>query len=210
MRFGAHRHEGTYRAAYQPRISTVDGQATFFELDRQNMRIHELFRGYSLRRNYNYRPTLPEDRRRQLEELAPAMADQKAASLIDEYDMKERQKLYDQRRQARDRALQEHQTTSQADSWTLEDFLYESDFVHTRKLMPERDRLAENLFKEGSLRDEVGMMIMDDLVRLLQAKKSQTYCQGLNSSFDECDGCHRPRGRYGPTALHRISSALLT
>lgn len=40
-------------------MSTVDGQATFFELDRQNMRIHELFRGYSLRRNYDYRPTLP-------------------------------------------------------------------------------------------------------------------------------------------------------
>ena len=41
--------------------------------------------------------------------------------------------------------------------------------------MPERDRLAENLFKEGSLRDEVGMMVMDDLVQLLQAKKSQMY-----------------------------------
>ena len=110
--------------------------------------------------------------------------------------MKERQKLYDQRRQARDRALREHQTSSQPDSWTSEDFPFESDFVQTRKLMPERDRLAENLFKEGSLRDEVGMMVMDDLVQLLQAKKSQTYCRGLNSSFDECDSCHRPRSRY--------------
>ena len=62
--------------------------------------------------------------------------------------------------------------------------------------MPERDRLVENLFKEGSLRDEVGMRIMDDLIRLLQGKKSQTYCQGLNSSYDECDICHRLRSGY--------------
>lgn len=94
MRFGAHRNQDTYPAAYQPRISSVDGQATFFELDRQNMRIHELFRGYPLSRNYQYRPALPEHRRRQLEELAPATVDPKAASSIEGRDMKERQKLY--------------------------------------------------------------------------------------------------------------------
>lgn len=81
-------------------------------------RIHELFRGSSLRRNYYYRPTLSEPRMRQLEEPASAMAYRKAASLIDECDMKERQKLYDQRRQARDQALQEHQASPQEDSWT--------------------------------------------------------------------------------------------
>jgi len=30
--------------------------------------------------------------------------------------------------------------------------------------MPERDRLAGNLFEAGSLRDEVGMTVMEDLV----------------------------------------------
>jgi hypothetical protein len=53
---GAYRKQGTCAAAYQPRISTVDGQATFFERDRQNTQIHELFRRCSLRRDYNYRP----------------------------------------------------------------------------------------------------------------------------------------------------------
>ena len=201
MRFGAHRNQGTYPAAYQPRISTVDGQATFFELDRQNMQIHELFRGYSLRRDYNYRPTLPDHRRRQLEEPALAAGDEKAASSIDERDIKERQKHYDQKRQARDRALREHQPSSQADSWTSEDFPYESDFVQTRKLMPERDRLAENLFKAGSLRDEVGMTVMDDLVQLLRTKRSQTSCRGLNESFDQCDTCQRPQSTYASPSL---------
>jgi len=164
MRFGAHRHQGTYAAAYQPRISTVDGQATFFELDRQNTRIHELFRGYSLRRDYNFRPTLPESLKPQVEEQVAAA--QKAALSTDEYDIKERQRLYDKRRQARDQAVRERPTSSQEDAWT-EDFAYESDFTQSRKLMPERDRLAEDLFQEGSLRDEVGRKIMDDLVRLL-------------------------------------------
>ena len=66
MRFAAHRDQGTYAAAYQPRISTVDGQATYFEMERQNADIHELFRGYSLRRDYNYQPHLPELVRSQL------------------------------------------------------------------------------------------------------------------------------------------------
>lgn len=198
MRFGGHRNQGTYAAAYQSRISTVDGQATFFELDRQDKRLHELFRGYSLRRNYNHWPTLPEYRRHELEKLEPAAADQEADPSMDERgsDMKVRQRVYDQKRQTRDRALRNHQTCLQAETLIPDDFLYESDFVYTRKLMPERDRLAENLFKEGSLRDPVGMTIMDDLVRLLQTKKSQTYCRGLNSSFDACDTCHQQRIGY--------------
>ena len=80
MRFAAHRNQGTYAAAYQPRISTVDGQATFFEIDRQDMRIHELFRGYSLHRDYNYRPELPEHLRWQLVEPSPG--NQKTTSTI--------------------------------------------------------------------------------------------------------------------------------
>jgi hypothetical protein len=119
------------------------------ELDRQNMRIHELFRGYSLHRDYNYRPTLPEHLRWQLEEMASG--DQKAAPSTDECDIKERQKLYDQRRQARDRAVREHRISAQVDSLISESFPYESDFVQARKLMPERDRLAENLFKGASV-----------------------------------------------------------
>jgi hypothetical protein len=197
MRFAAHRNQGTYAAAYQPRISTVDGQATFFEIDRQDMRIHELFRGYSLHRDYNYRPELPEHLRWQLVEPSPG--NQKATSTTstaDVDDIKERQRLYDQRRRARDRVLRSHQISNDEELWTSEDFPYESDFIQAKKLMPERDRLAETLFRKGSLRDQVGMLVMDDLVRLLQGSKSQTYCQGLNGSYDKCDTCQKSRNRY--------------
>ena len=208
MRFAAHRNQGTYAAAYQPRISTIDGQATFFEIDRQDMRIHELFRGYSLHRDYNYRPELPEHLRRQLVESSPSNhKTTSTTSTADADDIKERQRLYDQRRRARDRLSRSHQIANDEELWTSEDFPYESDFMQTKKLMPERGRLAENLFRKGSLRDEVGMLIMDDLVRLLQGNKSQTYCQGLNGSYDKCDTCQKPRNGYD---IRHSSLTLLT
>jgi hypothetical protein len=119
------------------------------------------------------------------------LSDQKAYPSTVVGDIKERQKLYDQRRQVRERVMRGHQTSAQEGSWTSKSFPFESDFTQTRKVMPERDRLAENLFKEGSL--QVGMMIMDDLVRPLQTKKSKTYClQGaLKADFLH----HRINGR---------------
>lgn len=193
MRFAGHRDERTYPAAYQCPISIVDGQATFFELDRQNAQIHELFRGFSLRRDYDYRPTLPEALRWELQDPSPNS--QKEASGTDTSTIEAQQKLYDQRRQARERALRERHSFLHADSSIEECLPYESDFMHTRKLMPERDRLAENLFKTGSLRTGIGRLIMDDLVRLLQTPKSETHCPALNGSFDQCDTCHCQRSR---------------
>ena len=193
MRFGGHRDEHTYPAAYQSSISIVDGQATFFELDRQNAEIHELFRGYSLRRDYDYRPTISEALRWELQEPVPNS--QKEALVADNNTIEARQKLYDQRRHTRERALRERHAFLPADSSIGECPPYESDFMHTRKLMPERDRLAEDLFKTGSLRTGVGLLIMDDLIRLMQTPKSETYCPALNGSFDKCDTCQCHRRR---------------
>ena len=75
MRFAAYRNQGTYAAAYQPRINTVDGQATFFGLERQNRHIRQLFHGYSLRRDYSYRPALPESLRWQVGQARPLGAE---------------------------------------------------------------------------------------------------------------------------------------
>ncbi len=94
MRFGAHRHQGTYAAAYQPRISTVDGQATYFEMERQNANMHELFRGYSLHRDYNYYPHLPEQVRLQLPDM---VVDSEKVIVSPNKDIAaQRQKRYDQ------------------------------------------------------------------------------------------------------------------
>jgi len=68
---------------------------------------------------------------------------------------------------------------------------HESDFAQTRKIMPERDRLATNLFREGSLRDGVGRSIIHDLIALYQSPARPTYCEGLNTSGPQCDTCHK-------------------
>jgi hypothetical protein len=192
MRFAGHRAQETYAAAYQPRVSTVDGQATFFEFERQNCRIHQLFRGYSLHRDYNYRPALPERLLSQAELTKYPKSSRRAGSYGEKNDGTKLQKLYDQRRLARDRLVR-------AGACAFEDstngYPYESDFSQTRKLMPERDRLAENLFKQASLRDEIGIQVMDDLVQLMQLTKTQTFCANLNSSSTHCDGCGQPRKR---------------
>ena len=61
--------------------------------------------------------------------------------------------------------------------------------------MLERDRLAENLFKIGSLRTRIESLIMNNLIRLIQTLKSETYSLALNDSIDKYDTYqyHRPR-----------------
>ena len=191
MRFAGHRDESTYAAAYQSRISTVDGQATFFELGRQNAQIHRLFRGYSLNRDYNYRPELPEWRRHQLEEQSSTVVGpgswRPGESMTG-------QKRYDYLRGLRDRALREGHF-SHGHKSTENHQPYESDFVQTRRMMPERDRLAEDLFQAGSLRVGKGVEVMADLIQLVQSRRQDTFCRSLNNSGAECDACGYKRTR---------------
>jgi len=60
--------------------------------------------------------------------------------------------------------MREHQISAQAQSWTPESLPYELDFVETGKLISERGYLAENIFNVGSLYDEEGTAVMEDLV----------------------------------------------
>src|ERR1700742_854222 len=88
--------------------------------------IHELFRGYSLGRDYNYHPHLPEQVRSQLQDSS--LSEKRVISSLEEGDVAERQKHYDQQRQTRDRAMRELQIAFRRESIMLEPFQYESDF----------------------------------------------------------------------------------
>jgi len=66
--------------------------------------------------------------------------------------------------------MREPQIAFRRESVMSESFQYESDFLQARKLMPERQYLAENLFNVGSLRDEIGMKVMDNLCDCSSAK----------------------------------------
>jgi hypothetical protein len=73
MRHADHRNPNTYGGYYQNTISTVDGQATYFGLEQQLPMLHELFRGFSIRRDYQYRPEVPWRLQSQLSDVQPAI-----------------------------------------------------------------------------------------------------------------------------------------
>lgn len=184
MRFAAHINPNTYRRSYQTSIPIVDGQASYFQYEPRNTELHALRRGYSWRRNPHHQPELREATRVAIQ----YNTSEKQEDARDDFawkNQKERQKVYDQRRGRRDHLLrQQYSAAPQPDGRP-----YESDFNQTRKLMPERDRLATSLFMEGSLRDDTGRTIMNDLIHLCRQGGSATYCLGLNPSGTLCATC---------------------
>ncbi|KAK5188958.1 hypothetical protein LTR92_011050 [Exophiala xenobiotica] len=76
MRHADHINPNTYGGYYQSGISTVDGQATFFGLEKQGTKLHEMFRGFSIHRNHNYNPKLPQNLHAKLDRhVSEAMKD---------------------------------------------------------------------------------------------------------------------------------------
>ncbi|KAK5936469.1 hypothetical protein PMZ80_003070 [Knufia obscura] len=183
MRFAAHINPNTYRRSYQTSIPLVDGQASYFQYEPRNVELHALRRGYSWRRNPHHQPKLKEATRVAVQEDISDEEREIVESLCS--DPVKRQKLYDQRRHHRDLLLREQSSAAPPPDGRP----YESDFSQTRKLMPERDRLATNLFREGSLRDETGRAIMNDLIQLCRQEMPNTYCSGLNPSGSHCNTC---------------------
>lgn len=184
MRHADHRNANTYGGYYQNAISTVDGQATYFGLEQQLPVLHELFRGFSIRRDYQFRPEVPLRLQSQMNDTRLVVENDNGPM-----DRQARQKIYDGRRRQRNNVLRADQQRRSKESTTSEVCAYESDFQQARRLMPERDRLAESLFQSGSLRDAQGMEIMKDLVALFSSRNSDTYCVELNSSRSRCDTC---------------------
>ena len=170
MRHADHLNPTTYGGFYQSTISTVDGQASIFGLPKQGSEIHELFRGFSLHRNYQYNPKLS-----QTEQSEPNTAVVPSA---------DRQQDYEWKRQQKDRLLKELRLAF-CDSWTSVQQEYESDFQQNRRLMPQRDRLATTLFQTGSLRESDGLLVVKDLVALFPA------CNNDSCIRDKLSGLER-------------------
>ncbi|KAK4918700.1 hypothetical protein LTR66_016854, partial [Elasticomyces elasticus] len=105
-------------------------------------------------------------------------------------DTEKLQKIYDQRRAHKDRLLRDKDMTVALPAGEGHD----SDFTQTRRLMPQRDRLAESFFHEGSLRDSRGCQVMHDLIDLCRQPRLATDCSSLNKAQGECDVCGKFSG----------------
>ena len=188
MRHADHRNANTYGSYYQNAISTVDGQATYFGLEQQSPRLHELFRGFSIRRDHQYRPEVPS---RLQGQMRVAECGTEGRTAIDQAETP--QTAYRNRRRLKDKILREERQSRTSETGSDLVCVYESDFQQSRRLMPERDRLADTLFEVGSLRGAQGIDLMNDLVSLFASQNSETYCVELNGSRSHCDTCRVAR-----------------
>ena len=133
-------------------------------------------RGYLWRRNPNTQPKLKEATQVALRE-AKEEEDSEERTLLckSSPESEDRQKMYGRRRQQRAASLREQILAAPQQGGQP----YESDFDRTRKTLPERDRLAPNLFLEGSLRDKIGRSDMNDLIALCLSNGPRTNFAGL-------------------------------
>lgn len=188
MRHAAHKDPSTYPRSYQSKVSTVDGQAAFLGLPKQQEH-QEIFRGYSFRRDPNYSPRVPASLTSELHDTEEWRALQQALSRDGEMTRQDRQKLYDERRRLRDKLKDYHRSTRTTRPLEPLELIHESAFQQTRKLMPERNVLASLLFEKGSLRDETGCLVMRQLVALCRQQRYDTVCPNLVESYRECQRC---------------------
>lgn len=114
---------------------------------------------------------------------------------------KRRAELYHKRRRLEIEAcrkLQEQQASTFAEA-TTERCYYRSYFDRVRYLMPERDRLAKNLFQSAQLRESLGRSALTDLIALCTQKREVQYRPGLEP--DKCN-CKRSQEDYDWKHIH--------
>ena len=198
MMFGAHRDPGMFRKSYMTTMVTVDGQASFLgEPLRRDY--HEDLRGMSLRRNPQLWQTLPAKLKDDLECSPEYVAlDAKIEALTakigtvkfedGERDRAYRKTLYKEKRQLTLNSLQEwrKQQPRKAEQDMSSTDRCRTRFSRVRHLMPERDRLATNLFLPIRLRSPEGQAVVQDLIALCKNNRRVAYHPNLQPSMDRC------------------------
>ena len=207
MRHAAHRDEKTYARSYQSKVSVVDGQASFLGMPKQREH-QELFRGYSFRLGPHQSPWLPKEVVSELERNSTWRMLQESLQDSDISNNRDRrQKIYDQLRRLRDDLKKQYWIKRSTDSQEATQYLFESPFQQTRKLMPSRNSLAELLFMKGNLREPQGRQAMQDLIDLCRQKRYDTTCPNLTESHTQCTHCGKQSPQYGSHSI-RLNRAV--
>lgn len=193
MKHAGHKNPGTYRKHYAPNNDT-DGQAAYLGKPVRT-EVIGIFQDLAIPRNPDLWQSLPADKQfdlekseeyREIETRLQALGSSPAAQT-------ERRALHEEKRRLVRRKLREcrkQQQPSRPLSGVKLDSIYEMGhhrprFARARRMMPERDRLATNLFEEASLRSDVGLQCLRDMVALCRQKHDIKIRLGL-----EPDKCH--------------------
>lgn len=192
MVYAGHRGEKTHRQHYAPN-NGVDGQAAYLG-DDVRTHVADLFRGLSLHRNPDLWQTLPAVKRYQLENREDYSQVQEALSSLSGSSsavQKKRKTLHQQKRGLLNGELRKCQKEQprcplheEADG-TYAMGSHRSRFSRACRMMPARQRLAETIFQEATLRSDLGRQVLNDMITLCRQKHEIEIRPGL-----ELDKCH--------------------
>ncbi|KAH8701364.1 hypothetical protein GQ44DRAFT_593269, partial [Phaeosphaeriaceae sp. PMI808] len=181
MRAAAHECSNTYGQSYQSSESRVDGQNTFLGNERRedvSDAFLELSERYKLQRSQEYL---------ELEEEIEALQNKKNTDWKGSI-----QELQRKKSRLMDEALQKWQKEQPYRPEDPPQYHY-GIFDRCRFMMPERDRLATNLFKKATLRSPLGFSVLRDLMALFEKNSEVEFRPGL-----ERDKCVCPKVKKEP------------
>jgi hypothetical protein len=190
MQHGGHTSESTYGEFYAPRNPGTDGQNSYLG-DKPRTVINDLFRAMTLSRNPELWQSLPAEKQHELENSEEFIAIEEELQKLS-FTPKEdaaakdhrRKELYAQKRKLvsaelrRCQQLQPKKAPSKAPR-TEQIGHHRAQFSRTKQLMPQRRRLAENIFAIASIRSAEGHAVLRDMVNLYQQDTEIAFRPGL-------------------------------
>ncbi|KAL2041983.1 hypothetical protein N7G274_005171 [Stereocaulon virgatum] len=196
MKHGGHRDERTYCDSYMPNNAGTDLQGGYFDGKLRSI-VNDRFRGLTLHRNPELWQALPARKQHELEDtpefaaieieidvLAPKAKTDPAAKERRQTLMADKRKLVAEEL-SRCQKLQPSKLLASPDDAELMGY-HRSQFHRIRRLMPERDRLASNLFLVAPIRSNEGRSVLRDMIALCRQEAEVPFRPGLEPKKCTC------------------------
>ncbi|RSL79978.1 hypothetical protein CEP52_017454 [Fusarium oligoseptatum] len=186
MVYAGHTDPNTLAMHYLPR-NGADGQAAYHGQERRTL-VLDLFRSLTIPRNPRLWQCLPAKQQYDCD-TSPEMMHINLQILTlrgttNKKSQEQRKKLYAEKRELIAKRLRRWQKTQPVKHDDSPGY-HRAIFDRVRFLMPERDRLAQNLFLIDKLRSSAGLAVLHDMLALYHKRRNVEYRPGL-----EPDKCH--------------------
>ncbi|KAH7250906.1 hypothetical protein BKA59DRAFT_369348, partial [Fusarium tricinctum] len=183
MKRAGQRDANTYNNHYMPNNSGTDGQGTYFGTEVRSV-------------------SLLAEKKEALQNSPKFVAIEEELTRLRRQENKKstsrRKQLYEKKRKLADQELREWQNTQPRRPIAVpgeKDLpcYHRSLFNRVRFLIPERDRLAENLFETDILRSSTGLQVLRDMIALCETDTEVKFRPGLEPSLCQCGKSTRRR-----------------
>jgi len=196
MKHGRYRDKRTYCDSYMPNNAGTDLQGGYFNGKLRSI-VNDRFRGLTLHRNPELWQALPARKQHELENtpefaaidtkidaLAPKAKTDSAAKERRLTLLADKRKLLAEEL-SRCQKLQPSKLLASPDDADSMGY-YRSQFHRIRRLMPERDRLASNLFLVAPIRSNEGRSVLRDMITLCRQDTEVPFRPGLEPEKCSC------------------------